>query len=109
MDTVWIFYKAGVLLEHESWKASGELDPDPRFSIISNLRHVNLIVDLPSGPRPGNLTCGPQEKKQAQKNKPERQEKNKWALSTELTCLRPEKTNASQKKRNRKGQIPVVA
>ena len=48
------------------------------------LGHVNSIVSLPSGPRPGNLTCGPPEKNRPRKTNPRGKKKTNAASPRSL-------------------------
>ena len=59
---------------------------------------MNLIVSLPSGPRPGNLTCGPQEKNRLRKTNPRGKKKTNAPSPRSLPASGQEKQMPPRKK-----------
>ena len=71
---------------------------------------MNLIVSFPSGPRPGNLTCGPQEKKGPDKQTREARKKQMHLLrGAYLPSASKKNKFLLERKRSRKGPFPVIA
>ena len=74
------------------------------------LGHVNLIASLPSGHRPGNRACLPPKKKTGPKKQTAQARKKQMPL-LHGACLPPARKKnkcPQQRKRDHKGQIPLV-